>query len=91
MTVTDRFAYVVEMLGIFLEEIIRGQVLSATKPLVHHLPFLVVHFKVAPVGVNRGHQRTFGMYHQAESTGIEINFAHSEIGLHTFWKRAVDS
>src|SRR5690554_940770 len=47
----------VKMLLIGFIIIIRRQITSAAKPLIHHLPTLIIQFKIAVIGMYRRHIR----------------------------------
>src|SRR5690606_6358673 len=63
--ITGLFTGLMKMDGIFLKKIVGREVLTATEPLIHNVTLLVVHFKIAPIGMNGGNHRIFGMKHQA--------------------------
>src|SRR5690606_23167582 len=49
----------VKMYGIFIEQVIRGKVLPGSEPLVPDVTVLVIHFKIAPVGMYGRNKRIF--------------------------------
>src|SRR5690606_12740782 len=86
--ITGNFTNFMKMGGIFFKKIIGGEILPSTKPLIYNLSYLIIHLKIAPVGMNgRGH-RIFRMKNKTETTGKEIYITYLKILLHRWSQRA---
>ena len=66
MGVANTFAHRMEVLGVFIEQIIGGKVQTSTEPLIYNGAFLVVHLKITPVGMDRRNVRFGGGLNKLE-------------------------
>ena len=72
-----------EMLGVFLKDIIRCKICTTAKPAINTFVVFVVQLKIPPVGMYCRHKRIERMYHQRQPCCKEITFRYVERLLHS--------